>query len=218
MGKISILTPDQKAFLAGLKKNHYFCDNFYFTGGTALAEYYLSHRLSEDLDFFSDKRFDNHRVLGGIRDLSKLLNFSFNSHFAEPAYSFFLKFSSHSPTKIDFGFFPYPRLGKRLKKQGILIDSQLDIAVNKLMTISQRTDIKDFVDLYFLLDKYSFWDLFRGVEAKFKQELNPLIIASDFLKIEEFNFLPKMIRSLELEDLKIFYRKLAKRLGKKSLQ
>ncbi|MCZ7666433.1 MAG: nucleotidyl transferase AbiEii/AbiGii toxin family protein [Chloroflexi bacterium] len=27
-------------------------DNFYLTGGTALAAFYLQHRFSEDLDFF----------------------------------------------------------------------------------------------------------------------------------------------------------------------
>ncbi|MDR1696214.1 MAG: nucleotidyl transferase AbiEii/AbiGii toxin family protein [Endomicrobium sp.] len=26
--------------------------SFYFSGGTALSEYYLRHRYSEDLDFF----------------------------------------------------------------------------------------------------------------------------------------------------------------------
>src|SRR5262249_5228082 len=32
---------------------------FYLTGGTALAAFYLNHRVSDDLDFFSD-RPDNH--------------------------------------------------------------------------------------------------------------------------------------------------------------
>jgi predicted nucleotidyltransferase component of viral defense system len=31
---------------------------FYLTGGTALAAYYLRHRLSEDLDFFAEKEFE----------------------------------------------------------------------------------------------------------------------------------------------------------------
>ncbi|MFH1233514.1 MAG: nucleotidyl transferase AbiEii/AbiGii toxin family protein [Patescibacteria group bacterium] len=31
------------------------CSNFYLTGGTALAEFYLHHRLSEDLIFFPSK-------------------------------------------------------------------------------------------------------------------------------------------------------------------
>jgi hypothetical protein len=53
------LTPLQKEFieiLASLPDK----DEFYLAGGTALAEYYLGHRLSFDLDFFtySDLRAD----------------------------------------------------------------------------------------------------------------------------------------------------------------
>ncbi len=50
MGK-TILTPTQRQVLDILAKNSKFT-SFYLTGGTALSEYYLHHRLSEDLDFF----------------------------------------------------------------------------------------------------------------------------------------------------------------------
>ncbi len=49
---VGLLTPLQKEFLevfAGLADQ----SQFYLTGGTALAEYYLGHRLSFDLDFFT---------------------------------------------------------------------------------------------------------------------------------------------------------------------
>ena len=46
-----LLSPIQKTFI------HIFLqlpdqEHFYLTGGTALAEYYLGHRLSYDLDFY----------------------------------------------------------------------------------------------------------------------------------------------------------------------
>lgn len=47
-----LLTPVQRSFLsafAGLPDQ----SNFYLTGGTALAEFYLGHRLSLDLGFFT---------------------------------------------------------------------------------------------------------------------------------------------------------------------
>ncbi len=56
MGK-SILTPDQKRLLEYISKDPKITDKFYLTGGTALAEFYLQHRLSEDLDFFSETEF-----------------------------------------------------------------------------------------------------------------------------------------------------------------
>ena len=54
----SILTKRQEAFLGLLALDKFFSNNFYLTGGTALAGFYLSHRYSEDLDFFSESEFD----------------------------------------------------------------------------------------------------------------------------------------------------------------
>ena len=47
-----LLTPIQRSFIsefASLPDQ----EQFYLAGGTALAEYYLGHRLSFDLDFFT---------------------------------------------------------------------------------------------------------------------------------------------------------------------
>ncbi|MEK7458532.1 MAG: nucleotidyl transferase AbiEii/AbiGii toxin family protein, partial [Patescibacteria group bacterium] len=52
MGK-TILTPNQHKLLECAAQSSGIVDTFYLTGGTALAEFYLHHRLSEDLDFFS---------------------------------------------------------------------------------------------------------------------------------------------------------------------
>ena len=40
---------------------------YYLSGGTALAEFYLQHRLSEDLDFFTQKEQD-------LDELKKIIN------------------------------------------------------------------------------------------------------------------------------------------------
>jgi predicted nucleotidyltransferase component of viral defense system len=50
MGKNTILIKEQKSILDLISKNQYLKSNFYFTGGTALSEIYLQHRLSEDID------------------------------------------------------------------------------------------------------------------------------------------------------------------------
>lgn len=54
----SILSENQKRLLSLLAEEKTITDNFYLGGGTALAEFYLHHRLSEDLDFFSENEFD----------------------------------------------------------------------------------------------------------------------------------------------------------------
>jgi len=49
-----ILSVNQQKLLQLIGKDKIICDNFYLTGGMALAEFYLHHRFSEDLDFFSE--------------------------------------------------------------------------------------------------------------------------------------------------------------------
>lgn len=218
MGKISILTKEQKNVLDELVKNEFFKSQFYFTGGTVLAHYYLQHRYSDDLDFFAENKFNNLTILSLVEELGKKLNFNFQSRFAEVVYRFDLEFKNGIKLKVDFGIYPYKRVEKGLDYKGFAIDSLLDIAINKLMTVNQRTDIKDFVDLYYLLKKFTIWDLIQGVKVKFRQDNEPLLIAYDLLKIEEFATLPRMILPLTLEELKIFYRQKAKELGMKQVQ
>ena len=59
---MSILSNNQKNILSLLAKEKIINNNFYLSGGTALAEFYLNHRLSEDLDFFSEKEFDGEAI------------------------------------------------------------------------------------------------------------------------------------------------------------
>jgi len=129
-----------------------------------------------------------------------------------------LKFKNNENLKLDFGFYPYPRVKKGLNYSGIIVDSLFDIAINKLTTINQRSSIKDFVDLYFLLDKFTIWDLIEGVKVKFRMELEPWILGSDLgYVVKDFQTLPKMIKPLTLVELKNFFRKKAEELGKKAV-
>jgi predicted nucleotidyltransferase component of viral defense system len=51
---MEILNKTQKAVLDIFSKSD-LSKKFYFTGGTALAFFYLKHRRSDDLDFFTEK-------------------------------------------------------------------------------------------------------------------------------------------------------------------
>ncbi len=58
MEQITIITQEQKLLLDKFRQDKFLSSNFYFTGGTALSLYYLQHRKSIDLDFFSESEFD----------------------------------------------------------------------------------------------------------------------------------------------------------------
>lgn len=218
MGQISILTEPQKIILDGLRQNDFIKENFYFTGGTALSEFYLQHRYSEDLDIFSEKKYDPQTVISIIDDLRDQFSFKYDMETIETVNMFFLDFGKNEKLKVDFSFYNCKRVEKGLDWKGLSVDSLLDIAINKLSTIARRTDVKDFVDLYFLEPKFGLWNLVEGVRVKFRDEPEIYNLSSDLLKVEDFDTLPQMIKPLTLDELKAFYRNLAIKLGRTAVE
>lgn len=217
MGKVVILNAEQKLLLGEFSKDSFLPTHFYFTGGTALSLYYLQHRESVDLDFFSRELFDPQEVIKATASWKEKYGCTIDYTQVVNTHIFQLTFPNNQTVKIDFSLYPHRQVGESKVIDGITVDSLLDIAVNKLLTIEQRSEVKDFVDLYFLLKEFTIWDLMEGVRVKFKVGLDPMVIGSDFLKVEGFEYLPKMVKDLDLETLKSFFRQKAKELGKRSV-
>ena len=135
MGKVQILTEEQQIILAEVKEEPFFKE-FYFTGGTALSALYLRHRYSEDIDFFSEKKFDHQSVLTFVEEWGEKHNFTFTSEFNQVVYIFNLVFKNKKKLKVDFGYYPYKLIEENDSADGLRIDSLIDIGVNKLLTIS----------------------------------------------------------------------------------
>lgn len=69
MGQVNF-TPSQKLVLEELANFKPLRSQFYLTDGTALSVFYLSHRYSEDLDFFSEQELKNEVVNNFMRKIS----------------------------------------------------------------------------------------------------------------------------------------------------
>lgn len=211
-------TPIQKTIFDSFSRTG-FCKNFYFTGGTALSVFYFDHRESEDLDFFSESDFDVDLAVEFMEKMALKLNAKLRSTSHERVKIFELVDDNNQLViKVDFGFYPHPRLKKGMVVDTIEVDSLEDIGANKLHTVLQRTQVKDFVDLYFLLKKYTIWDLLHFAQEKFRIEIDLIWLSAGLLKAQSFDYLPKMLVPLELEQLKDFYRDLAKKLGMKAVK
>jgi len=74
MAEQAILSENQKKLLALIGENKEISSNFYLTGGTALAEFYLKHRFSEDLDFFSQEEFGAEAIFVFLKGLQGKIN------------------------------------------------------------------------------------------------------------------------------------------------
>ncbi len=216
MGKKKILTKSQEAILHALGETSLVRERFYLSGGTALAGFYLAHRFSEDLDFFSEQEVESQAVFVVLKTLPKEIGIlkidyeqSFNRHL------FFLHLKK-SVIKTEFTFFPFPRLERGMARYGCAIDSVMDIAVNKLFTIYQKPRARDFIDLYCIHKKYRhpIVDLVKKAKIKFDWHVDPIQLGTQFLLAGDVQDYPRMIQKLRPVDWQKFFFSEAKKLEK----
>jgi len=213
----SILSKNQKDILSIISKDKLICDSFYFTGGTALAEFYLQHRLSEDLDFFSENEFEPRDIsifLEKIKKEGKIKKVEFQQSFNRNL--FFLELTDSDKIKTEFTYFPFTRIEKKQKIGNLYIDSLLDIAVNKVFTIYQKPRSRDFIDLYFILQKdkkLSLDDLIKKTQIKFDNYLDPIQLGAQYMKVKELKDYPKMLINFKNEVWQDFFINEAKKLS-----
>ncbi|OGH64141.1 MAG: hypothetical protein A2821_02545 [Candidatus Magasanikbacteria bacterium RIFCSPHIGHO2_01_FULL_41_23] len=217
----TILSENQRKLLKIIGNNKNICQYFYLTGGTALAEFYLHHRLSEDLDFFSEEEIDSQIVFAFLKSIQKSAGIkkidaqqSFNRNL------FFLHLPDGDVIKTEFTYFPFPRIEKKNKIDNLLVDSVLDIAVNKIFTIYQKPRARDFIDLYLILQikKWGIADLVKKAKVKFDWHIDLLQLASQFLQAREVKDYPKMIDPLKPEVWQKFFEEEAKKLKNQIVQ
>ena len=139
-----ILTKKQVAFLGKIGESDFLVQQFYLSGGTALAAFYLRHRYSEDLDFFAENEFDVSGITVFLKTIQKELGIEKVDFQQSYNRNLFFLHTGKEVLKAEFTYFPFPRIEKGQKEYGIEIDSLLDIAANKLFTIYQRTMARDY--------------------------------------------------------------------------
>jgi predicted nucleotidyltransferase component of viral defense system len=140
----------------------------YLAGGTALY-FYLNHRVSVDIDFFSPKPFRPDEFLFSARERFDQVDVEILER------DTLILFLSGEKIKFSLFHLPYPLLSK-LKFHPIKSNldcpmaSLEDIEAMKALALAQRGSAKDFVDLFYLLKKtqHSFGDLFSCVQRKYQ--------------------------------------------------
>ncbi len=211
----SIITKTQADFLNLFSASNLVKD-FYLSGGTALAGFYIPYRMSEDLDFFSEQEVELPYVITFLKSIKNKLNYKqldINSSFNRNL--IFLRFEN-SILKTEFTYFPFPQIDKSNFYQKTQIDSPLDIATNKLFTIYQKPRSRDFMDLYMLCQKYN-WTIQQIVQqarTKFDWHIDPLQLGTQFFQSIELKDYPNLTIELKEADWQSFFLDEAKNLNK----
>jgi len=211
---MSVLTPAQRAFLSKFfaRTN---ARSFYLTGGGALAEYYLGHRVSQDIDLFTQDREAWHSIESDLRAAAVEIGASLEFRAAkEPneLHRAILRLPNEPDLKIDIVRDTPPHFGEpTMREDGVIVDTLENIAVGKLSALYGRAYPRDFVDLYFLLN--SGVD-FKRLVALAKEKDSGVIefylagMIRQVIKLQAKD-LPKLLKPLDVEKMRDFFLKLA---------
>ncbi|MBN1314809.1 MAG: nucleotidyl transferase AbiEii/AbiGii toxin family protein [Anaerolineales bacterium] len=190
-------------------------ERFYLTGGTALARFYFHHRESLDLDLFTndwgqDFAQVNQAVLGllyslELRITSQVVTDTFIQYIVTDAAGSLLKVDLVKDIPVHFG--------NLVVKGGIRIDSLENIGSNKVLAVFGRTDAKDFIDLYWILQRtgLKFDELFRQAQKK-DLGLSEFYLAYALQNVEKIRLFPRMLEPLAWDEIKSFFQALARML------
>ena len=142
-----IVGPEVVSFLQACRR----AAPFHLGGGAALAGVHLRHRLSADADLFVHAR-DAHRDLVralpeiGAASGAPLVMLRDAGSFVRARLQF-----STGAFEVDIVFDPVPDLEQAPPPiDGVVVESLVDLRINKLTCILSRSEPRDLVDLLFL--------------------------------------------------------------------
>ena len=191
---------------------------YYLTGGTALSEFYLHHRLSEDIDFFTRSQVNQlkiHSFLEGIQKEAGIAKVSWKH--ISGLYTYSLAYEDGEVIKVDFNEYDFPQVEQGVMFGKLGIDSVYDIAINKAYTMFSRHKARDYIDLFLLLSQgeYSLDQLFLRIPDKFGQLPTDLTIMRGFLAVQEVMDYPTMLVPFDRTKMIDFYLLEAKKIGER---
>ncbi len=135
--------------------------DFYLAGGTGLA-LQIGHRDSIDFDFFTKSEFDTMSLFEVCLKIFK----DFKVQKTQESKNT-LSILIDESIKISFMTYSYELLKPLVVSEYFPIASAEDIGCMKLSAITSRSAEKDYVDLYFILQKISLRDLLALCAVKF---------------------------------------------------
>lgn len=189
---LSTLEPTTLELLKKLQQLPVLC-NTRLVGGTALA-LQLGHRKSIDLGFFGRIDADSLELQEALRTIGTLtvLNDSKNIHI------YVL-----NEIKVDVVNYTYPWLDDAVCKDGIRLASPKDIAAMKITAVEGRGTKKDFVDIYYLLKRYSLKMILEFYSQKYSDSSSFMAMKSlAYFEDAEADPMPYMFADVSWNEIK----------------
>ncbi|EKD62130.1 MAG: hypothetical protein ACD_52C00294G0002 [uncultured bacterium] len=183
----------------------------YLAGGTALA-LLIGHRISVDLDFFTEKEFDENRTANSLSNIKE---------FKELRKDWRTILGKINKTSVSLFYYKYPLIEKPHTFEEIQIIGKRDLAAMKLHAIEERGTRRDFIDLFFIANDYSLDEIIELYDQKYgvlDDHLYSIVRALNYFEDAERELsMPKMLVDVSWEDVKRFFKRESLRLAKEKL-
>jgi len=172
----NILTTNQKKLLPLIKK---FSLDFYLVGGTAIA-LHLGHRRSIDFDLFTEKKFNPLKIRTKI-----LKDYSIEYTFSQGEGELTILVEK---VKLTFFYYPFKIPHNYFFNKIISLPDLLTLGAMKAFALGKRAKWKDYVDFYFILQKFSLKDLIEKTRLIFKNEFNEKLFRSQLSYFDDIDY------------------------------
>jgi len=173
-----ILAEEQFKLLSLVAK---FKNDFGLVGGTAIA-LQIGHRRSIDFDMFSLKEFSNMKIRKIISKNGYKVGRVYKDE--DGQFTFFIN-------QVQFTFFYYPfkiEFSEKLEKI-LKMPDLLTLAAMKAYALGRRAKWKDYVDLYFIIEKYhSIEKIVKRSKEIFENEFNERIFREALSYFDDINY------------------------------
>jgi len=162
-----------------------FKKDFYLAGGTALA-LQIGHRVSVDFDFFTEKDF-------GTEELYERVQKAFGQVPRTQESQNTLAVVVQDDVRISFMKYRYPLIDACIETEHLRLSSIPDIGCMKLNAIVSRSELKDYVDIFFILKNLSLAALIAKLAEKIPSLDQNLVLKAlvsfDDVQIEPIDFI-----------------------------
>lgn len=195
---LEVLTNNAKRVFDKILKFQNLKDVFYLAGGTALA-LQIGHRISVDLDFFSDK------------PIKKTLLKDIEDFFGQTA-QVIVKSQNEltviiDGVKVTFLHYYFPLIYPLENKNPVALASIKEIALMKAYALGRRQSLKDYVDLYTIIstDITTLDSIMENSKTKFGEVFNDRVFLEQLVYIDDIENEPiqwinKPVSKEEIQD------------------
>lgn len=179
-------------------------------GGTALA-LQLGHRRSVDLDFFGCVSTDTNSVIAELNKIGRVGIISCTET---------IRRLTIDDVKVDIvDYSDVPWIDGAVVSDNLRLASLRDIAAMKMNAIVGRGSRKDFVDLYFLLQHFSFSDIMDCYRQKYPAGTDyRAMMSSVYFKDAEIQPMPEMFSEATWDMMKSFIKRTVDNYNRKQIQ